>query len=153
MDKWINGEPDNEKAKEPDVIYVSKEEFKQEFYEEPFSTFSKKPKKIISWKAHFLFVFISFLILMFSIFVGFITAFFTIMASLFLFKNEELNKAQRRFYRLLKRSLVVLIGFLIGVFNPAFGLGIIMLYFMNHDVSKDKGFLGSFVQSQYNNFV
>jgi uncharacterized membrane protein len=49
-------------------------------------------------------------------------------ASLFLFRKPGLNRIMGHFWNLFKIFLVCSIGFILGIFNPRLGIGLIMLY-------------------------
>jgi len=56
------------------------------------------------------------------------TVMLVLSAALFL-QYEPFNKSFLRFWRMFKTFLTCFIGFVMGVFNPSLGLGMIMLYF------------------------
>jgi hypothetical protein len=64
-----------------------------------------------------------------------VTLFFVIslgIGLLGLYQNEALNRPLMKFWGILKKILVFAMGFFLASFNPAFGFGFILLYFMMH---------------------
>lgn len=128
---------DPQSSKKPEFIIIEdtrayleggrKEESFEEFLEEQ----PKAPEKPVS---HTFFLrLISFISANICFWLAFLqlimAAVMLVIAGVLLFQVDSMNQSFLGFWKMFKTFFVCLIGFLIGMFNPALGLGMIMLYF------------------------
>jgi hypothetical protein len=57
----------------------------------------------------------------------------TMIATISLFQNKELNATAGRFWSLVGNTAVAGFGFILGLINPRFGLSLVLLYFSMSD--------------------
>lgn len=66
---------------------------------------------------------------------------YTLLAAVSFFQSSNFNAMMRQSWKGVWKFLVFTMGFLLGVFSPAFGIGIVVLYFMVHNEKMDGFFL------------
>ena len=137
-----------DKIHQPEYIILDREEkARQEgFYEsykegEYIEVLNKLGQKKYSWLIR-LFIFMSALFVSIAcFFVFFLALVHTVLALLTVFLNKEINASLYRSWCNVRKSFVMLLGLLIGVFSPPLGLGLVILDLMLHKENLRKNFL------------
>ncbi len=132
MDSHLDPSREKEQTKEPHVILLDDQQSERNYQEgkdffDSFHRFEKAtypmPFRFFTFTAS-LTLFLSSAILacflIISLFIGLLA----------LYQSPTLNGPIHRIWKILRRLLVISLGLFIGSFSPAFGFGIVLLYFI-----------------------
>lgn len=156
IEKFPPHEEEDPAQKKPEFIYIEDvevQDVRQEQQQKPerdalYDTFvhmenSRYPNviRIFTFIASLGFFLFSFLALAFVIF-------HLAFAVLTLFQSEDINKSLRKSWSGYNTLLVFTLGCLIATFSPAFGFGIILVYFAVKGKKLENSLLGRIFQSR-----
>lgn len=119
----------------PEFIYVEPEvedDRKGFRREEEYQSIHSLQSQRFPFGMRILFLFLSCLLLFFLIIVAPIVLLLTGFNLLTMRKIENFNKNTIQLWGAFKKMVVVALGLLVAIFSPAFGISIIMIYFMMH---------------------
>lgn len=76
----------------------------------------------------------------------------TLIATCYLYRNANLNRAMLHFWKLSAHTLIASLGFVLGLISPGLGLSLIVLYFSITGEQMDNNFLHAFIKKSFNKF-
>lgn len=76
----------------------------------------------------------------------------TLIGTISLFRNQELNRTIRQFWKISTHTLIAGLGFVLGIISPTLGLGLIVLYFSITGQTVDNSLLHSIIKRSFNKF-
>lgn len=145
-------EPEEEKIEyiSPPFVIIDDRQQTEESLESSSEAAAETPKSPFSMR------FLCFLGLIFCLIFG--TGMFlmslvsTLIATISLFRNKELNQTVKQFWKLSTHTLIAGLGFVLGIISPTLGLGLIVLYFSVTGEVVDNSLLHSIIKRSFNNF-
>ncbi len=76
----------------------------------------------------------------------------TLLATLSLFQNPNLNRGVRSFWKIYMNTVIAGLGFTLGMLSPTLGLGLIALYFSLASDLMDDDLLRKVIRRSFNGF-
>lgn len=135
-----------EKRHFPEFVYIDddKQHDYEPHHEEETAASSLQDllKKKYPYNLRVITFFISFLALLLSSVSLIFLVLNTCLAALLFFQNERLNLNLKKCLRAFNKCLVFFLGFFVATFNPGFGFGIIILFFMMQGEQLSDPFMG-----------
>lgn len=132
-------EENNKKQKLPEFIVIEEDpEFQKQHYKKEedqfFSSFyTLKNTGTFPGIIRIAFVFGAVLLSIGVILTFFLFAFAAVLNALTFFQLEDVNKRVKTTWNLWKKLVAFLLGAVVGVFSPQFGIGIITTYLLLHN--------------------
>lgn len=142
---------DGHKVHQPEYVILDAEEEapRSDGSGEMFDTLKKVSVKHFSWPMRIAFLILFFFFLSVAAILLFYLGFHIALATVTLFQSPELNNNVKKAWNLLVSDLVIALGLAIGFFSPAFGLSVMMLYFMLHRENSSGAFVTRFFQARF----
>lgn len=137
-----------QKAKMPDYIYVEEDDQSNAFsaqYKEYYNALNRLQKYNYSWGIRLACLFVTALMTVYIALMGLLFLFTGALAALMLFRSESANIHFQQYWRRFRRSVVIGLGTCVAIISPAFGFGIVVLYFMLHGDKLNDTFFSRFL--------
>lgn len=144
-------ESEDHTVHEPEYVILDAEEEtpRSDGSGEMFDTLKKVSAKHFPWPMRIACVILFFFFLAVAVLLFIHVLFHILLATVTLFENPALNSNVKKAWNLLVSDIVIALGLAIAFFSPAFGLSVMMLYFMLHRENSSSAFVTRFFQARF----
>jgi hypothetical protein len=139
-------------GKLPDYIYVdekSDEKTKGDFGEKYFTSLNNLNARTYPFALRLMTLFGAIILGFWMFLLGACLGVLALVSAVFFFQWKELNQLTHRFSKIVCRLFAISLSLLVATWDPAFGFGIILLYFMLQGEKLETGFMGRILKKQF----